>query len=224
MKHALLKRAIPWLILGLLVAPVALAQNMVERFTEGQHYFTITPPVASNAPAGKIEVVEVFSYACVHCADFNPTVVKWMEAKPAAAHFTLMPVVFNPSWEALARAFYAADALGATARVHDKLFHAIWVEKKQFRTIEELAKWYATQGIDEAKFLQAANSFAVNAKIKRSTDLVQRYGVDGTPSVIVAGKYRITGASAGGYETLWEIVDHLVAKELAGRPAATAQR
>lgn len=219
-----MKRFAAILLSGLLMAPVAFAQNMVERFSAGQHYFPITPAVPSTAKAGQVEVVEAFSYACIHCAHFNPSVESWKKTKPAAAKLVLLPVVFNPSWEALARAFYAAEALGVLERTHAKMFNAIFVEKKQFRSLEDIAKWYASQGVDEAKFLATAKSFGVNAKIKRSTDLVQRYKVDGTPSVVVAGKYRITGASAGNYETLWEIVDFLVAKELAGKPAATASK
>ncbi len=217
-----MKRIAAMLLTGLLMAPVAFAQNMLERFTEGQHYFPITPAVPATTKPGRVEVVEAFSYACVHCAHFNPSVESWKKAKPPAAQFVLLPVVFNPSWEALARAYYAAEALGVLERTHAKMFNAIFVEKKQFRTLEDVAKWYASQGVDEAKFLATAKSFGVNAKIKRSTDLVQRYKVDGTPSVMVAGKYRVTGASAGNYETLWQIVDFLVAKELANQPAATA--
>lgn len=219
-----MKRIAAILLCGLLMAPVAFAQNMVERFSAGQHYFPITPAVPTTAAAGKVEVVEAFSYACVHCAHFNPSVETWKKSKPAAAQLVLLPVVFNPSWEMLARAYYAAEALGALDRTHSKMFNAIFVEKKQFRTLEEIAKWYAAQGVNEAKFLATAKSFGVNAKIKRATDLVQRYKVDGTPSVMVAGKYRITGASAGDYETLWQIVNFLVAKELAAKPAATANR
>jgi len=217
-------RILASLLASMLLAPAVLAQNMLERYNAGQHYFPIDPPVATSAPAGKVEVVEVFSYGCIHCAEFNPSVDKWKQSKPAAAQFVLMPVVFNPSWEALARAYYAAEALGVVDRTHDLLFKALFVEKKQFRTIEELAKWYATQGVDEAKFLATAKSFGVNAKIKRASDLVARYRVDGTPSVIVAGKYRVTGASAGSYEDLWQVVNYLIAKELATGAASTAQR
>ena len=219
-----MKRTLAFLLFGLLMLPTAFAQNMVERFSAGQHYFPITPPVPSTAPAGKVEVVEAFSYACVHCAHFNPSVEKWKKSKSSSTQFVLMPVVFSPNWEVLARGFYAAEALGALPRTHEKMFNAIFVDKKQFRTIEDVAKWYAGHGVNEAKFLATAKSFGVNAKIKRGADLVKRFQVDGTPSVIVAGKYRITGASAGDYETLWQIVDYLVQRELASKPAATARR
>ena len=64
------------------------------------------------------------------------------------------------------------------------------------------------------------SSFAVETKISRSKTLVPKYNVDGTPTVVVNGKYRVTGASAGGYEKLFDVVNFLVAKESAGKPAA----
>ena len=42
-------------------------------------------------------------------------------------------------------------------------------------------------------------------------------GVDATPTVVVAGKYRITGEMAGSNAAVFEVVDHLVAKELAAQ-------
>jgi len=42
---------------------------------------------------------------------------------------------------------------------------------------------------------------------------VQRYGVDGTPSMIVNGKYRVMSPQQGGFKRMLEIVDALVAQE-----------
>jgi thiol:disulfide interchange protein DsbA len=47
--------------------------------------------------------------------------------------------------------------------------------------------------------------------------MVPKYGVDGTPTIIVNGKYRITGQSAGGYPQLIELTNWLVEKEHAAK-------
>ena len=203
-------------VLFALAAPVACAQGLVERFQEGQHYYRVQPAVATTSPAGKVEVVEVFSYGCIHCATFQPMVDKWHKAPGAAkADFKYLPATFNPMFALMARGFYAAEALGVREKTHTPLFNALFVENKQFRTIEELGDWYATQGVDKAQFLEAAKSFATETKLKRATQTMQAYGVDGTPNVVVAGKYRISGASAGGYDKVFDVVDFLVAKESA---------
>jgi thiol:disulfide interchange protein DsbA len=199
-----------------LAAPAVSAQSMVERFQEGQHYFRIEP--AQPTPADTIEVTEVFSYACIHCANFQPTIEAWEKKKPAQASFVSLPAAWNPGWEMLARAYYAAEALGVLDKTHDALFKAIHVEHRPFRSMQDLADWYAaTAGIKAEDFLATANSSAVNIKVNRSKQLVPRYGVDGTPSVVVAGKYRVTGGSAGGWPEVMQVVDFLVAKEIAAR-------
>lgn len=199
-----------------LVAPVAGAQGLIERFQEGTHYFRIDPPVPAQAPAGKVEVVEAFSYGCIHCATFQPIVDKW-KASPAAAktNFVYLPATFNAPFALMARGFYAAEALGIREKTHQATFDSIFVQQKQYRTIEDLADFYAEQGADREQFLAAANSFTTETKLKRATKQMQDYGIDGTPNVMVAGKYRVTGATAGGYDKVFDVVDFLVAKELA---------
>ena len=206
-------------LLALLAAPVACAQGMIERYQAGTHYFVIQPPQPGPSD-GKVEVVEVFSYGCIHCAEFQPMVDKWHAAMPAEASFRYLPATFRPDFALLARGYYAAEALGAVERTHQPLFNAIFAERKQFATIEQLADWYATQGVKREDFLAAAKSFAVETKLNRATKQVQAYGVDGTPNIVVAGKYRVSGASAQGYDKVFDVVSFLVAKEAAAAKAA----
>ena len=42
-----------------------------------------------------------------------------------------------------------------------------------------------------------ASSFEVESKLSHAIAIVKADGIDGTPSIVVAGKYRVTGASAG---------------------------
>lgn len=199
-------------------APAALAQAMVERFQQGVHYFPIEPAQAS--PTDSVEVVEVFSYACIHCAHFQPAVDGWKKKIPAGASFTYLPAAWNPGWEMLARVFYAAEAMGVLDKTHKAFFDAIHVERRAFGSMDDVAAWFeANGGVKAADFLATANSAGVNIKVNRSKQMVPRYGVDGTPSVVVAGKYRVTGGSAGGWPQVFEIVDFLVAREQAARKA-----
>lgn len=208
-------------VFSLLVAPVACAQGMIERYQAGTHYYVIQPPQPGNSD-GKIDVVEAFSYGCIHCAQFQPMIDKWQQTMPPEASFHYLPATFRPDFALLARAYYAAEALGAVERTHQPLFNAIFVERKTFATIEDLADWYAGHGVKRDDFLAAAKSFAVETKLARAGKQIQSYGVDGTPSVIVAGKYRVTGASAQGYDKVFDVVNFLVAKETAAAKIAIA--
>ena len=186
----------------------------------GVHYFPVEPaqPTASGP---KVEIVEVFSYACGACALFQASADKLGKALPPNSTFAYMPAELQNAWVPFARAYYAADALGLREKMHQPLFNALHVDRKPIRTLEEIADFVATQGIDRAQFMAAASSFAVEAKVKRAKTTVPRYGVDSTPTLIVAGKYRIPLRRQGGsYEEMVEVARFLAAREAAAVAAA----
>lgn len=193
-------------------APAAAATPAAPNWQEGTNYFLVDPPQAT-ASGDKIEVLEVFSYACPHCAHFQPYAEQMKQSLPAYAHFDYMPAVFNASWEPFARAYYAAQSMGVVDKTHQALFDALHRDHIPLRSIDDLAGFYAEHGVDRAKFLATASSFEVDSKLQRSMDIVKNDGIDGTPSIVVDGKYRVTGASAGGYPQMIELVDWLVKKE-----------
>ena len=200
---------------------------------EGKNYFRIDPAQPTSHP-GKIEVTEVFSYACPACNQFHATVDQIAKSLPANAVMTYLPAAFRPdeNWPVYQRAFYAAQALGVVDKTYDAMFDAVWKSGElatydlqagklkphdAWPKIEDIAKFYAKYGVDPKEFVAVANSFAVNTKMKRADELVKAYGVDGTPSMIVDGKYRYDPGSAGGYPQTVELTQWLVAKEAAGK-------
>ncbi|HEY0178103.1 MAG TPA: thiol:disulfide interchange protein DsbA/DsbL [Dokdonella sp.] len=213
------------LLAGLLLLSNALAATPAAsaepKWQAGKNYFAITPP-QPTASGDKIEVLEVFSYACPHCAHFQPYAEQIKAGLPDYAAFDYMPAVFNPQWEPYARAYYTAQSLGVLAQTHQALFDALHRDHLPLRTIDDLATFYAEHGVDRAKFLAASSSFEVESKLARARELVKNFGVDGTPSIVVDGKYRVTAQSAGGYPELIELVGWLV--EQAHAPAAKAAK
>jgi thiol:disulfide interchange protein DsbA len=212
-------RLVSALLFGLILAPVASAQGLVERYQAGVHYFMVEP--AQPTRSDTIEVTEVFSYACHACLAFQPAVDAWKPRMPAGASFAYMPATWHPTWELVGRGYYAAEALGIVDKTHQKLFNALHVEKKPIATLEDLAKWYAeTAGIKAEDFLAAARSSGVNIKVARTKQVVPAFGVESTPTLIVAGKYRVTGRTAGSWEEMLAIADFLIGKESAARKPA----
>jgi protein dithiol oxidoreductase (disulfide-forming) len=207
-------------------------------WTEGVNYYVISPAQPTNVPTGKIEVAEVFSYACPFCAQFNPLVKQLQTSLPANAQMVYVPASFNPSedWPAFQRATCAAQILGILDKTHDKVFDAVWKTgelavvdpqthriKNPLPSIEDIAKYYNhISGVPVDKFLNTSKSFAVDTAMRRDDALVLAYHIDGTPSFVVNGKYRITGQSAGGMPQMIEVAKYLVAKESAGAAASKA--
>jgi thiol:disulfide interchange protein DsbA len=199
--------------LSVLVLPVAHAADPAE----GVNYFRVKSPALIGEPAvGKVEVTEAFNYACIHCFHFQPVVDAWSKT-PAArkAQLRYLPAAFNPLFAVFARGFFVAEDLGVVEKTHNGVYDLVWNQHVTVQTIDGLADVYAKLGVDKAEFLKTANSFSNEMKSRQSLQLLQRYEVDGTPSVIVAGKYRVTSESAGSPEKVFDVVNWLVDKELA---------
>jgi thiol:disulfide interchange protein DsbA len=58
-------------------------------------------------------------------------------------------------------------------------------------SLDDLADFYARMGVNRAKFMRLATSDAATAKLKADLALIQKWGVDGTPSIVIDGKYRV---------------------------------
>ena len=215
------------LLAGLVATSVAIAADAPAasdaKWEEGKNYFLVDPP-QPTATGGKVEVLEVFSYACPHCAHFQPYADRLKQSLPSGAVFGYMPAIFNASWEPYARAYYTAESLGVVDATHQALFDVLHRDHIPMRTIDDLSSFYAQHGVDKTKFMAASESFEVNSKLTRAQQIVKADGVDGTPSIVVNGKYRVTGQSAGGFEQLIELVDWLAQKEIDAKAKPVAKK
>jgi len=198
-------------------------------WTEGVNYFLIQPARPGSVPQGKVEVTEVFSYACPACNIFVPTMHKLKQSLPPNAVLDFLPASFNSAedWPMFQLAFLTAQILGIDQQTHDAMFDAVWKGgdlsvvdplthqlKSRVPTIEDAAKFYNKQtGVPVEKFLAASKSFGVDVKLRTTEDLLMAYKVDRTPTIVVNGKYRLYVESAGGTDQLIELVKWLVAKE-----------
>jgi thiol:disulfide interchange protein DsbA len=97
--------------------------------------------------------------------------------------------------------------------VHDAFFEALAVERQQLNSGEALADFVEEYGVDGEEFLKNYNSFGVNARMQQAQSKIRGARVTGTPSVIVAGKYRVTASMAGSHEAVLDVVDYLVEQE-----------
>jgi thiol:disulfide interchange protein DsbA len=55
------------------------------------------------------------------------------------------------------------------------------------------ADFLAKHGVDRKKFGDVYNSFSMQSKVVRAKQMGQTYGIRGTPTLIVDGKYLISG-------------------------------
>jgi len=207
----------------LVTSGAALAQNTVGQYQEGVHFHKIDPPLNGQAADG-VRVTEVFSYLCNHCATFEPYMQAWKGRKPEGVELTRIPVEFGRAiWGLYARAYVTASVLGVADETHVAMMDALWKDRRQMRSMEEIADFYADQGVDRDKFLATSKSFAVDMRMKNEQKMVREAGVSGTPAMLVNGKYRVSaGGPVGSFDMMLDVVDALVASEQAAQTAATS--
>lgn len=172
---------------------------------------------------GKVEVVEVFGYVCPACFRMEPLMESWKSKLPADVRVSYVPAPFGPQWTPYAKAFYAAEAMGLVDKTHGPMFNAIHIEDSLPGEGEQpdeaaIAQWYGKFGADPKEFRAAMDSFATNAKVNRGRQFMVRSGVNGTPTMVVNGKYRVIGGRS--YQEVLEITSRLVQKARAEEAAA----
>lgn len=165
---------------------------------------------------GQVEVAEVFGYTCPHCAQFEPLIGAWKKTQPSDVRVSPVPAAFGGYWVTYARAFYAAETLGVLEQSHVPMFNALHVARSLSldSTPEQIGKFYAQYGIDAKTFANTMQSFGVETKLNHAKQFAVRSKVEGTPSLVVNGKYLVS-VDERGYEHMFNTVDHLVARERA---------
>ena len=207
----------------LLLSGAAHAQgNQPVPYQEGLHYFLIEG--AQPAQGETQELVEIFSYLCTHCNTFDPYADSWEKRKPESVSFIRVPAVFGrESWELYARGYVTAKMMNVPHEAHAALMARIWKEKNIIRNMDELATFYSQFGLNKEKFLSTSRSFAVDGKLRKDQALIQTWGIRGTPSLVLNGKYRISGnAAVASYDVMFDVVDYLIALETPAVQEASA--
>lgn len=181
---------------------------------EGEDYVAIAGGQPWAPADGGIEVAELFAYTCHHCADFAPQLEAWKRGQPADVRVRYVPAAYDPQ-DNYARAFFAAEQLGVLERTHVALFEA--VHKRQSvpmsrPSVDELAAFFAEHGVDTAKFRAAMASPQVDARMRQAREFALASGLRGTPTLVVAGKYRV---QARTHADALRIAGQLVAAERA---------
>ena len=193
--------------LGLPVATPALAQ--ARQFKEGKDYVKLGKPVATEAPAGKVEVIEFFWYGCPHCNTFEPSFEAWLKAAPKDLQVRRVPVAFNASFVPQQKLYYALEGMGKLPELHARVFRAVHVERQALNKDELIFDWIAKQGVDVAKFKEVYGSFTVANQVRKASQLQEAYQVEGVPSMGVAGRYYTDGTMAGNMQNVLQVVEYL---------------
>jgi protein dithiol oxidoreductase (disulfide-forming) len=187
------------LVAAFLVPGASLAQGT---------YTEINPPIPVES-GGKIEVAEFFWYGCIHCYNLEPRIESWLKTIPADVQFRRVPAVFNQRMADDAAIYYAFESLGLVDKLHKPFFDAIHKDGLKTADRGALDQWLKKNGVDAAKFANAVKSFGVQSKVRRAAQHTVAAKIDGTPAMLVHGRYSISAEQAGR-DGFFKAVDQVV--------------
>jgi thiol:disulfide interchange protein DsbA len=198
---AALLAAVIWFGTAATAAPLQLV--------EGQNYLQLAPPEATTT-GRKIEVLEVFSYGCIHCFEFEPALLEWRKHMPKDVQLVLMPATFNDNFKMYAIGYYAAEKLGVAAKLHEQVFDAVWVKKFEVPDFNALTNLYQRLGVSREKFVAAARSPEVKNLVINADSKAERIKLSATPALYVDGKYQVLLTGVTSYNDIIQRLDALI--------------
>lgn len=178
------------LIAAALAAGVANASPSDPR--NGAEFTTLAQPQATQAAGKKVEVIEFFAYHCGACNAFEPTLVNWVRKQGDNIVMRRIPLPFQGPLDPEARLYLTLEAMGKLDEYHHRVFRAVHVERKRLMKDGDIIAWAVANGLDKAQFLATWNSFGVQTRLKRLSQVADAYKVSGTPTVIIDGKYVVS--------------------------------
>jgi thiol:disulfide interchange protein DsbA len=176
---------------------------------EGKDFTKVETPQPTNPPAGKVEVLEFFSYACPHCSAFEPTLEAWEKQAPPETALRRVPVPFLMNADNFMHTYYALETIGAVKDAQLKIFRAIHIERQRLDTGENIAAFLGKNGVDAAKFLAAFKSFSVATSVAKAKKMMADYKIESVPTLVVQGRFVTSPSLAGSSERSLAVVDGL---------------
>jgi len=173
-------------------------------------YEAIEGPRLGDDPE-TIEVIEFFWYGCPHCYRFSPHIERWKRSVPEDVTFRHLPAILSPRWELHAKAFFTARIMNELDRFHPAMFAAIHEDNMRLDSVTEIGEFAGSLGIDPERFVATMKSFAVDTRVRRVKNLQRAYGVSGTPTVVIDGRYRTSGNIAGGVANMIPVINERIA-------------
>jgi len=192
-------------------AALPLIPSAALALSPGQEYNNISPPLSTLDPK-RVEIMELFWYGCPHCFQLEPDLVAWVKTLPKNVYFRRIPAIFSqtPHWIPLARAYYAAEILGLTDKLHHDFFNAIHLSGQNLNDRQVLLKLVQQLGANRKQFEKTLDSPEVNDRIAASQQISNASGAKGVPALVVDGKYQTSVSQTGSHEKLLTTLNQLI--------------
>ena len=177
---------------------------------EGEDYTLLDTPL-TNQQRDSIEVIEYFSYRCIHCKNFEPFLEDWLVEIPESVNFARQHVVFSTSDELFARTHLALQQSPNYSSLHNRLFSAVHDRQKQFTDIEDITSYLEDYDLDPNEFNRSFTSTRTDRRLTNNRSRQARSQLTATPSLLISGKYLIS--MKNGQPRALEVASELIERE-----------
>ena len=198
-------------VLGYLVSVVIRDSAPLGNFVAGEHYVLLEDP--RRVRGDKIEVIEFFSYACVHCFNLDPLLTDWVESREDSVNFQRRPVVASDLWRRLASHYYTLESLNLLESHHYSFFVDVHNRKLDVSSVDALADWAADHDIQG--YRETYSGSDVQRRVEAADRLSRSLQIASVPTLLVQGKYVVSAGRAVGPTRMLDVVDHLIELERA---------
>ena len=193
-----------WLALTLATLPAGAQQ--IRRDLD----YRLIPQPQTVASGERVEVIEFFFYACPYCNDLSPHIERWRAKKPADVVFRRVPVVRHDSWAPLAKTYFTLETMGEAERLHAAVYRSYHVDDLYMSQDKVIAEWAGKHGLDAEKFMSIYRSDETLKKVEMARKMTMDYDIQGTPSVVVDGKFLTSTSMTPSVQQVIPVIDSLI--------------
>jgi len=157
-------------------------------FDSSEKYSTLAD---RDAQTDHIEVVEFFSYKCIHCQRLETRLQQFEANLPENVSFSRIHVAFNLQAQRLAKLHVALQLSDALDQNHDRIFQEAAKNNNTFNSLTRISDFLDGHGITKTRFENLYQGDRVRRLVEQNDDKLRRASILGTPSLLVANKYVI---------------------------------
>ncbi len=189
------------------------AITWADQFVEGKDYITVSDTHATTTRNTGPVVTEFFSYGCPWCYKIESSLKQWKTTDGKIFSVEKVPVVFKPSWDLYAKAYYTAKTLALSDKINPALFKAIQDDKKPLETQQAMIDFFVAQGVDREIAKSAfGSSPSIDMQVQNGMALMAQYQINAVPAFVVNHHYKTDLQMAGSPERLFEVLNFLLKK------------
>jgi thiol:disulfide interchange protein DsbA len=204
-------RALSSIAAALLLAAGCAIANAQSLPVAGREFIVLDPPRPA-ATGAAIEVIEFFYYGCPVCYESQPYIARWLERAGAEASLRRVPAASFESAENFALTFYALEATGHLAQLHEAVYENHHFDDQRLSEEPNLLEWLARNGVDAEAFRQMRHSAENRLRVAEGRRIIELYNVRGVPAFAVDGRYLTSARLAGGVKEMMDVVAYLVGR------------